>query len=601
MNMQDKTIRIGGGSAFWGDSSSSLPSLIQRGNLDYLMLEYLAEITMALLARARTKSPDAGFVPDFISAMATHLPAIRAQGIKVVTNAGGMNPAACAAALREVAEEQGIALNIAIVEGDDVIAMAEDFRGRDIGDWRTGAPLPPADTLLSMNAYLGAVPVERALAAGADVVITGRNVDSALVLGPLMHEFGWTAADYDLLAAGSICGHLIECGPQATGGNFTDWETVPGWENIGYPIAECKADGTFDVTKAEGTGGLVSTQTVGEQLLYEIDDPASYMLPDVTVDLRQITLEQTDDNRVSVKGARGRPPSESYKATVTANNGYRSTAMFMVGGIDAVAKAQRTADAILAKTSALIQGAGFVDFTETSVETIGGEATYGPHGRVPRAREVMVKIAVKHPEKRALAMFTREIAPASIGMAPGLTGFAGGRPGISPVITGSSALVPKSVVPVRVTLDGKEIFNQCATATNGHEQPALLPAVVAAPCAAPGVTVPLIALAHARSGDKGNDAQIALLARKPEYLAHIARAVTADVVADHFGHVLKGGVTRYDVPGVHAFIFQLRDALGGGGMASLRIDPQGKAFAQMLLDLDVEVPADLLDRGDDGS
>lgn len=590
MTSQQKTIRIAGGSAFWGDSSAALAPLIADGKLDYLMLEYLAEITMSLLARARAKSEDGGYIPDFVSAMATHLTAIKSSGIKVVTNAGGMNPAACARALRKLAEDRGIALSIAVVEGDDLVARADQFREQRIGDWRTGAPLPAADRLLSMNAYLGATPVAAALAAGADVVITGRNVDSALVLGPLMHEFGWKANDYDLLAAGSICGHLIECGPQATGGNFTDWASVPRWDEIGYPIAECTANGEFIVTKTEGSGGLVSPQTIGEQLLYEIDDPASYLLPDVIVDLRGITLSQAGKDRVLVRGARGREPTAVYKTTVTATAGYRATAVFMVGGIDAAAKARRTAEAILAKTRRLLEADGFGDFTETSIEVLGSEATYGEHGRGQGSREVMVKIAAKHDSKAALEIFTRELAPASIGMAPGITGFYAGRPSVSPVIAGSSALIPKSAVPVRVTIDDRVIFDAAIPSPNSQTPAMTMPSIVAATVDGPVMSVPLIQLAHARSGDKGNDALIAILARRPAYLPFIARSLTAESVAKRFAHVLAGDVTRYEVPGVDAFVFQLRDALGGGGLASLRIDPQGKAFGQMLLEAIVDVP-----------
>ena len=284
MARNKNTIRIAGGAAFWGDSGAALKQLVVGQKLDYLMLEYLAEITMALLARARVKSEDAGFVPDFIGAVTPYLETVKADGLKIITNAGGMNPAACARALRKVAEEKGISLSIAIVEGDDLVARAEEFREKGVGDWRNGKPLPAGGQLLSMNAYLGATPIAMALDAGAEVVITGRSVDSALVLGPLMHEFGWKADDFDLLAAGSLCGHLIECGPQAMGGNFTDWASVPDWENIGYPIAECDRHGVFKISKPAGSGGLVSTMTVGEQLLYEIDDPASYLLPDVTLE-----------------------------------------------------------------------------------------------------------------------------------------------------------------------------------------------------------------------------------------------------------------------------------------------------------------------------
>lgn len=596
--MSERIIRIAGGSAFWGDSSSAIAQLVAVPRLDYLMLEYLAEITMALLARARAKSPDAGFVPDFISAVVPHLPTIRERGIKIVTNAGGMNPTACAHALRKAAEDQGIKLRIAVVEGDDLVDRADWYRTAGVGDWRSGAPLPPADRLLSMNAYLGATPIAEALGQGADVVITGRNVDSALVLGPLMHEFGWTPGDYDRMAAGSLCGHLIECGPQMTGGNFTDWQTVPGWENMGYPVAECTADGRFTVTKAQGTGGLVSVRTVGEQLLYEIDDPANYLLPDVTVDLRDVRLTQQGPDRVAVEGVRGRAPSGYYKATVTATAGYRSTAVFMVGGIDARAKAQRTADAVLARCQAIFRTTNLGDFTETHIELLGTEATYGAHAQVAGPRELMVKIAVKHPSKAALDIFAREIAPTSIGMAPGITGFYAGRPAVSPVIAGSSALIPVTDVPIRVSLDDRELSNRALAAPPAAAPLAELAVIDAASPDGEMTVVPLVSIAHARSGDKGNDALVAVLARQPHYLPFIARTVTADAVAAWFDHVVKGDVSRFDVPGSNAFIFQMRDALGGGGLASLRIDPQGKAFGQMLLDMPVEIPASWLDHED---
>lgn len=590
MNTAKKSVRIAGGSAFWGDSGNGLGALLAYPKLDYLMLEYLAEITMALLARARAKNPDGGYVTDFISAIAPHLRLISEGGIKVVTNAGGMNPTACAAALRKVAEAEGLSFRIAAIEGDDLLNRAEEFRTRGIGDWRSHRPLPPSEKLMSINAYLGATPVAMALAEGADIVITGRGVDSALVLGPLMHEFGWRSDDYDNLAAGSICGHLIECGPQVTGGNFTDWDQVRGWENIGYPVAECFEDGSFVVTKPEGTGGLVSVGTVGEQLLYEIDDPANYMLPDVIVDLRSIELRQIEEDRVEVRGARGRPPSGFYKATVTASAGYRSIAVFMIGGIDAPAKARKTAEAILAKCRRIFAKSNMGDFEETDIEILGAESTYGDNAANRASREIMVKIAAKHPNKAALEIFTREIAPSSIGMAPGITGFYAGRPSISPVVAGSSALIPMAQVPVTVSVDGREIFNAAVEPGAGDRGLITVPRIEPAPVEEPLSSVPLVRVAHARSGDKGNDALIAILARKPEYLPYIARSITAEAVRRHFAHVVAGQVKRYDVPGTNAFIFQLFDALGGGGLASLRIDPQGKAFGQITLDMPIEVP-----------
>jgi hypothetical protein len=596
MAKRKDAVRIAGGSAFWGDSNASLKNLIIGQDIDYLMLEYLAEITMALLARARAKSAEAGFVPDFVTAISPYLEIIKADGIKVITNAGGMNPAACAKALRKVAEEKGVSLRIAVVEGDDVTARSAEFRQKNIRDWRTGAALPEDEKLLSMNAYLGATPVAMALDAGAEIVITGRSVDSALVLGPLIHEFKWKIDDFDLLAAGSLCGHLIECGPQAIGGNFTDWDSVPGWENIGYPIAECTSDGVFKVCKPVGSGGLVSTMTVGEQLLYEIDDPARYLLPDVTLDLRSVKLTQIAPDEVLVEGAVGRPPTAFYKTTVTRTGGYRCTAVFMIGGVQAAAKARRTAEAILAKCRRLYLEANFGDFEETSIELLGAEATYGAFARAGATREIMVKIAVKHANKAALEIFSREVAPASIGMAPGITGFYAGRPGVSPVIVGTSVLIPKADVPVWVTVDGREIFSGPTLQPYPEMPPANLAAIGNEISDEPAVEVRLVELAHARSGDKGDDAQIAILARKPEFLPYISIALSAELVGARFAHVLKGDVTRFDVPGTNAFIFQLRNILGGGGLASLRIDPQGKAFAQMLLDAPVAVPASWLRR-----
>lgn len=588
MSSQGKSVRIAGGSAFWGDSSESLRSLVEGQNLDYLMLEYLAEITMALLAGARAKSAEAGYVPDFISAMDVHLDALHRQGIKVVTNAGGNNAAACGHALAALATKKGIALKIAVVEGDDLTDRAEELRGKGIGDWRTSEALPA--NVLSINAYLGASPIAAALGAGADVVITGRGVDSALALGPLMHEFGWRADDYDLLAAGSVCGHLIECGPQMTGGNFTDWESVPGWDDMGYPIAECYADGTFVVSKPAGTGGLVSPATVGEQLLYEIDDPSAYLLPDVAVDLRQVELEQVGENRVRVTGALGRAPTPTYKATVTFAAGYRCIAVLMIGGIDAARKARRTADALLERARRMFRGRNLGDFDEVDVEVLGSEATYGPMARAGATREVMLKIGVKHQDRAALQMFAKEVAPSSISMAPGITGFYAGRPTVTPVLRTISALVPKADAPVTVTIDERRI---------ALEQPDPAPAASAAievpRFASPQmqgevVRVPLVALAYARSGDKGDDALIAVLARKPEYLPYISHTLTDAFVADHFAHLVKGKVSRYEVPGVNALIFQLRNSLGGGGITSIRIDPQGKALGQMMLAATIEVP-----------
>ncbi|HVE53269.1 MAG TPA: acyclic terpene utilization AtuA family protein, partial [Ramlibacter sp.] len=347
-----RTIRIGGASGFWGDSSVGAPQLVSERNLDFLVFDYLAELTMAILAAARARDPQSGYATDFVQVtMKAVLRDVVAKGIRVISNAGGVNPQACGRALEALAAEQGVALKIAVVTGDDVLALWPQLREQGVRELQTGAALP--ERLLTANAYLGALPIRAALDAGADVVITGRCVDSAVTLGALMHSFGWGADDHDRLAQGSLAGHIIECGCQATGGLHTDWEAVPDWAHIGYPVIECQADGSFVVTKPEGTGGLVNTAVVAEQVLYEIGDPRRYLLPDVTCDFTGVRLEPDGEHRVRVTGARGIAPGPQYKVSGTFMDGYRCNAQLTIVGRDAARKAQRTGEAILVRTREL--------------------------------------------------------------------------------------------------------------------------------------------------------------------------------------------------------------------------------------------------------
>lgn len=584
-------IRIGGASGFWGDSAVAAPQLVGKGDIDYLVFDYLAETTMAILAAMRNKDPKLGYATDFVDiAMRSTLRDIASKGIRVVSNAGGTNPKACAAALEALARELGVQLTIAVVEGDDVTTLLPNLRASDQRDMFTGEPLP--DRILSANAYLGALPIAYALDAGADIVVTGRCVDSAVTLAPLIHEFGWAATDYDRLAAGSLAGHIIECGCQATGGLFTDWRRVEDWANIGYPVAECLADGSFAITKPPGTGGLIDRAAVAEQLLYEIGDPAAYILPDVVCDFRDVRIEQETVDRVTVSGAAGLPPTDSYKVSATYAEGYRSSGTLVIVGIDAVAKARRTGEAILARTRAIFRALDIADYTATNIEVIGGETLYGPHGRAGKVREVMMRVTVNHPDRKALEIFGREIAPAGTSWSPGTTGPAGARPRASPLVKQLAFTLPKRNVPIRVTVGGKS--DPVAVPLDGGYEPseAAESAPVHVHAAADDIlSVPLIRLAYARSGDKGDVSNIGVIARRPDFLPILLDQLTPARVKAYFAHLVEGNVERFLLPGIGAMNFLLHGALDGGGPASMRLDPLGKGMAQMLLDMEIEVPA----------
>ncbi len=591
--MGDKRIRIGGASGFWGDTDQGAAQLLRLGQVDYLVFDYLAEITMSLLSRLRAKDPAKGYVPDFVTGVVAPLAGeIAAKGVKLVANAGGVNPVACAQAIEAALAAAGVPLKVAAVTGDDLLPQLESLRP-SVREMFTGAALPAKPW--SLNAYLGAFPIARALAAGADIVVTGRCVDSALALGPLIHAFAWGERDFDRLAAGSLAGHIIECGPQATGGLFTDWREVPGWDDMGFPIVDCAADGSFVVTKPPGTGGLVTPATVAEQITYEIGDPAAYLLPDVTADFSGVTLAQEGPDRVSVSGARGYAPGPDCKASATFHDGFRVVGTMMVGGREAAPKARRIAEATLARVRRLMAARGLGDFRASDVEVLGAEATYGEQARGGASREVILKVALSHADKEALEIFSREFIPAATSMAPGITGFAGGRPKVQPLISLFSCLVPKTALDVAVEMAGVRTPVPFAALPT---QPRPLPPVPEdVKVAANGATVPLIALAHGRSGDKGDKANISVLARRPEYLPLLRSQVTAAAVKHWLSHLVLGQVERFEWPGLGGFNFLLHEALGGGGTSSLRYDPQGKALAQMLLDLPVAVPGAWLKPG----
>jgi hypothetical protein len=592
MKMPDKIIRIGGASGYWGDTSSAPRQLVEKGDIHYLVFDYLAEVTMSILAKMRQRSAEAGYATDFITlAMKPLIRDIAAKKIRVIANAGGVNLEACRKALEAIAADAGVALRIGTVEGDDLMPRLDELRQLDLRDLATGAPLPRE--LLSANAYLGGFPIAAALDAGADIVVTGRCVDSALVLGPLIHEFGWRPDAFDRLAAGSLCGHLLECGAQVTGGNFTDWQdVVAGWDDMGFPIAEVRRDGSFILTKPAGTGGLVSPLTVGEQMLYEIGDPRAYHLPDVACDFTQVEMKQAGPDHVLVTGARGRAPTSTYKVSATYPGGFGSVGSMVVVGYDAAERARRNGESILKKTRRMLAEAGLGDFSQTAMQIIGAESLYGANARPAAAdsREVVLRLAIHHPSAAGAELFSKEYVGSGLSMSTGRCGIAAGRPGVSPVVRLHSFLLDKRKVDVTVRVGGEKVPLKQAVHPGGSDR--LPPMPAAADTLPPGrrVEVPLVRLAVARSGDKGNDANIGVMARKPEYLPAIRAALTPEAVKGYFAHFAEGKVERYELPGIHALNFVLRDSLGGGGTSSLRLDTQAKTYAQLLLAMSVPVP-----------
>jgi Acyclic terpene utilisation family protein AtuA len=452
--MKEK-IRIAAGQGFWGDLPDAPVRQVEGGPIDYLMLDYLAEVTMSIMQKQKARDPKAGFARDFVALMKEILPACVARDIKVVANAGGVNVPGCAEAVADVARQLGLAgkLRIGIVTGDNILDRIDDYlsRGIELRNMDTGDPLSTVrDRIQSANAYLGAAPIVEALDKGARVVITGRATDTGLTLGPMIHEFGWATDDWDKLAAGTIAGHIIECGAQCSGGNCQyDWQTIPDMANVGFPIAEASADGTFVITKHEGTGGRVNVPSIKEQLVYEMGDPHEYITPDCVADFTTIQLATDGPDRVRVSGIKGRPATDSLKVSISYSAGYKAVGTLVYAWPDAYAKAQ-AADKIL---RARLDRLG-LRFDQVLTEYVGANATHGPLAGEPArdAAEVQLRVGVRGSERSAIERFTKEIAPLILTGPPAVTGFAGGRPKVEEIVAYWPALIPKSEITAGVQI-----------------------------------------------------------------------------------------------------------------------------------------------------
>ena len=439
-------IRIANGQGFWGDWLEAPVRLVEQGPIDYLALDYLAEITMSILQKQKQADPNLGYARDFPPLIGRLAKTLRERGVKVIANAGGVNPAACAREVLRVAP----GMRVAVVLGDDVYSRLDEFlaKGYEMRDMDTGAPISTIrDRIQSANAYIGAFPMAEALATGADVVIAGRSTDTALTLAPMVHRFGWKPDEYDKLAAGTIAGHIIECGAQCSGGNCqVDWQSIPDMANIGYPIVEAEPDGSFAVTKHPAAGGRVSTDTVKEQLLYELGDPKNYITPDCVADFTSIRLEDAGPDRVRVSGIRGGPGTPFLKLSISYADGWKATGTLVYSWPQALEKAQ-AADQIVRRR---VAGLG-LGFDEIYTEFFGVNACHGAAAPPnPDPPEVQVRIGVRGPDRKAVDRFTRELIPLVLNGPPGATGFGEGRPAVREIVAYWSALVPREEIATRV-------------------------------------------------------------------------------------------------------------------------------------------------------
>ncbi len=613
-----RPVRIGNAHGFWGDRLEAAGEMLAREpDLDFLTLDFLAEVSMSILALQRSRDPQAGWPRDFIEIVRSIAPYWRDGGrCRVITNAGGLNPVACARACCEVLEDAGCEERIvAVVYGDDVLSDLRRESGEDelFRNLDTGQALAEVrDRIVTANAYLGAEPIVAALERGADLVITGRIADPSLTVGPCVHWFGWSWNDWDHLAGATVAGHLIECGAQLTGGISTDWLHAPDVQSIGFPIAEIASDGSCVVTKPRGSGGRVSVEAVKEQLVYEIGDPDCYLSPDVTVSLLSLEVEKCGADRVAIRGARGRPAPTNYKVSATYQDGFWAQGELTVFGADAYTKARRAGEAVLQSLAA-----GGITYREAVVECLGSGAC-SPQGidpiRAGELTEVVLRIAVADPSREAVERFSREMMPLVTAGPPGTTGYAEGRPRVHPLFRFWPCLIDPGHVGPRIGwLPGEEIPSLVAPASGyppGLNEQQTTPApspeeTIAQPgvedasglseepptmgtwCpggTASGIARRLADVAYARSGDKGIHANVGVIARRPDDYPWLCRELTTQRVASYFGIADTSRVVRYELPNLKALNFVLHGILA----SPLRVDAQGKALAQALLLMPLE-------------
>ena len=595
------TIRIGNAGGYWGDDPEALLRQVRGGHLDYISMDFLAEITMSIMQKQRGNDPKLGYARDFLAMLEDVLPELLKNKTKIITNAGGVNPISCAEAIAALAAKKGLKPKIAIVYGDDILTSLEDLRkkGCDFKNMEDGRDFANvAGKVEAANVYFGAAPVVEALQWDPDIIVTGRVTDTGITVAAMIHEFGWKNNEWDKLAAGIVAGHIIECGCQATGGNFTDWHLVPSFDKMGYPIIEMNADGSFVVTKHNNTGGLVSLDTVREQLFYEMGNPKGYITPDVVADFSSIKLAADGKDRVKVTSIKGFEPTPLYKVSMAYQDGYKVLGTICISGPNARKKAETFGGIFWDKVGK--------DFAATETEYFGWNACHRSLGHQEDGNEIILRVSARDADQSKLRKFSKMVPALILSGPPGVCGL-GGAPKPAEVVSYWPALMPKSAVRPHIALYDNGVKEEKIVDADviGHFEPPNMntqkadkasKSVHAAMKDGEGAkSVPLSTIALGRSGDKGDMSNIGILARSPKAFEWLDTWLTAQKVKDLFQEICFGPVVRYKLDNMNGHNFLLDASLGGGGTLTLRTDAQGKTFAQALLRQMAPVPQDVLD------
>ncbi|MCB2201313.1 DUF1446 domain-containing protein [bacterium] len=592
-----RKIRIGNAGGYWGDDLSALKRQLIGGPLDYITMDFLAEITMSILQRQQKLQPDLGYAVDFIDQLQECLPLIVKKKVRVISNAGGINPIGMGRRIIQMARAMDLDIKVGIVYGDDIVNQLYELTaaGEKFTNLETGEDfMPYRSRIVAANIYLGAEPVVKALEAGCHIVVTGRVTDTGITLAPMIHEFNWSMDDWDKMAAGVVAGHIIECGCQSSGGNITDWHDVKTFDNIGYPIIEMEHTGEFVVTKHKKTGGLVSEKTVKEQLVYEMGDPANYISPDGIARFDTIQLKSEGPDRVRVFGVKGKPEPEQLKVSMAYEDGWKASGEVLVSGPNTYQKAEKIADIFWKKLKH--------KFESTRTEMLGS-GTIWPHPLTAcETNEILLRFSVRDKDKSKIKDFGKALSTLILSGPPGMAVTGQGRPKPKQVIAYWPALIHRSRVKARVLTigtDRREEFYEITFPLRTHaplpdSRTAPLPHKKSKTPTGKAEKVRLQEICYARSGDKGDTCNIGVLARSPEIYDWIVEHLTTDKVRRFFRGITFGKVVRFELDNLNGLNFLLEETLGGGGTKSLMIDPQGKTLAQALLQMELDVPSGLL-------